>query len=68
MPEFLYLQSVAGFALFILAATMARPLYRFYRRTPVPALLRSEMLAEMILLGYFVLALMGLVAGIHGLT
>lgn len=68
MLESLYVESLAGFGLFVLAVVLAPALRRFYLRTPTPVLLRNEMASELILLGYFVVALLSLVIGIHGLT
>lgn len=67
MPEYLYVESLVGFALFILSVAVARPLHRFYLRKPTPALLRNETFSELLLLGYFTLVLLSFVVGIHGL-
>ncbi|HEV7371447.1 hypothetical protein [Arenibaculum sp.] len=67
MLEHLYVESLVGFGLFILSVAVARPLRRFYLRTPTPALLRGETRSELILLGYFCLVLLSFVVGIHGL-
>lgn len=60
-------ESFAGFALFVVALLLGRPLWRLYQRQPQPVLLRSEVMAEIILLGYFALLLLSFVIGMHGL-
>jgi cytochrome b561 len=67
MELFAIIESLGGFAVFIVAALIARPLWRLYQLQPQPALLRSEVTADLILLAYFVTILMSLVVGVHGM-
>lgn len=61
------LESLGGFAVFIVTLLVARPLWRFYQIEPKPALLRNEVAADLVLLVFFVTTLMSFVIGVHGL-
>ncbi|MBI1206280.1 MAG: hypothetical protein GC191_03205 [Azospirillum sp.] len=67
MENLLNMESFWGFALFGASLLIGPPLYRAYRREPIPALLRNDLVAELLLLAYFIVIVTSAIAAIAGL-
>ncbi|MBI1207842.1 MAG: hypothetical protein GC191_11200 [Azospirillum sp.] len=67
MPTYDFYQLVAGVVMLGTFALTYRPVLRAYRADPPPALLRSPMRADLLLLVYFTFMLVGAVFTLFGL-
>jgi hypothetical protein len=60
-------EGAAGLAAFALALLAFRPLLSLHRRAHRPALLRNETTAELVLIAYLYVVVLGFAFGLHGL-